>query len=188
MGRDQHALAGLHLRGDHLFPERDDARDGVLQAFGQRQFGRRERRVARIVAGAARIGRFERGRRRVVAAAPHEDLLLAVLRGRLGLVQTLQPAVVTFVQAPVVAHGQPHHVHLVEGDPERADRALQHRDVREVESVTERLQEPAGLARFLAAEVGQVDVGPAGEAVLLVPGAFPVPDQHDLVRHSRWSS
>jgi hypothetical protein len=42
------------------------------------------------------------------------------------------------------------------------------------------LQEAACLAGFLQPLVRQVDVGPAGEAVFLVPDALAVAKQHDF--------
>jgi hypothetical protein len=55
--------------------------------------------VAAVAALAAGVGRFQRRWRRVVAAAPDQHLLVAVLFGHVGLVQALQAAVVAFVQA-----------------------------------------------------------------------------------------
>jgi hypothetical protein len=46
--------------------------------------------------------------------------------------------------------GQPHEVHLIEGDPERADRALEDRDERHVERNTLGLEQATRFARFLA--------------------------------------
>ena len=41
------------------------------------------------------------------------------------------------------------------------------------------MQQPPGGARLFAAALGEIDVGPAGEAVLLVPGAFAVAEQNE---------
>jgi hypothetical protein len=43
------------------------------------------------------------------------------------------------------------------------------------------LQQLAGLLRLGAALVGEIDIGPAGEAVFLVPGGFAVAQQNDFV-------
>ena len=59
-----------------------------------------ERAIARIVRRVTRVVDRQRRRRDVVAAPPDLDLLLAVLRGGLGLVQSLQRAVVPLVQPP----------------------------------------------------------------------------------------
>jgi hypothetical protein len=51
---------------------------------------------------------------------------------RLRLVETLQGAIVTLVQAPVRFDWDPHTIHFVEHDPQRADRALENRGVGDV--------------------------------------------------------
>ena len=61
-----------------------------------------ERRVARIVRRDGADRRRQRRRRDVVAAPPDLDLRLAVLRGGLRLVQSLQRAVVPLVQPPAL--------------------------------------------------------------------------------------
>ena len=45
-------------------------------------------------------------------------------------------------------------------------------------------QQFARLPRLLPAHLAQIDVGPAGEAVLQVPRALPMAEQHDLVHES----
>src|SRR5439155_1420067 len=76
---------------------------------------------------------------------------------------------------------QPHLIQAVERDPQRPNRALQHRRERDVERVAAFFQQAARVARLLAPLVGQVDVGPAREPVLLVPGAFTVPKQNECM-------
>src|SRR5262249_32529759 len=66
-------------------------------------------------------------------------------------------------------------------DPERGNGALEYRRVRDVEYVAAFFQEPAGLRCFLAAAVREIDVGPAREPVLSVPGRFAVPQQNELM-------
>src|SRR5262245_57352411 len=119
----------------------------------------------------------ERRRRNVVTAPPDLRLRLAVLRGGLGLVQSLQGAVVPLVQPPAPFDRNPELIQLVERDPTRANRALEDRCVGDVEDVAAVAQQLAGCQRFLAALLAQVDVSPAGEAVFLVPGAFAVAKQ-----------
>src|ERR1017187_212296 len=97
---DQHLLTSANGRSDGLAPERQEARDGVLEALRQRQFGRGEMAVPRVAAGEARVVGGERGRRNVIAAAPHFHLGLAELRGGLGFVEALQRAVVALVEPP----------------------------------------------------------------------------------------
>jgi hypothetical protein len=43
------------------------------------------------------------------------------------------------------------------------------------------LQQTSGLDRFVAPAVGQIDVGPASKAVLLIPRAFAVAEQHEFL-------
>src|SRR5213076_1983694 len=57
---------------------------------------------ARVVGLAARVLRCERGRRRVVAAAPDEDLLLAEPGRHFRLAEPLQRSVVALVEPPVL--------------------------------------------------------------------------------------
>ena len=59
-------------------------------------------------------------------------------------------------------------------DPQRANGPLEHRGMRNVELELLGGHELPGVARFRAALVVEIDVGPAGEPVLLVPDAFTV--------------
>ena len=108
-------------------------------------------------------------------------LLHAVLRGRLGLVEALQRAVVALVQPPGVVHRDPHLVQLLEREPQRLDRALQHGGVGHVEDVARLAQRAAAGDGLLDALLAEIDVGPAREPVFLVPGAFAVPDENELL-------
>jgi hypothetical protein len=68
---------------------------------------------------------------------------------------------------------------------QRADGALEHRGVGDVEGETGILEQLAGLLRLGAALVGEVDVGPAGEAVFLVPGRLAMAQQYDFLHDFR---
>ena len=76
-------------------------------------------------------------------------------------------------------HRDPQQVHFVERDPERADGAFQHRRVGDVELEFFRRHQPPGFARFVAALVAQVDVGPPGESIFAVPRAFAVAKENE---------
>src|SRR5262245_48400881 len=128
-----------------------------------------------------RIVRRERRRRDVVAPAPDLHLRFTVPRGRLGFVQSLERAVVALVQAPALFLANPHRVHRVERNPQRSNRALQDRGVGDVENVPAFRHQPPRLGRLLAAAVGQIDVGPPGEPVLLVPGALAVTKKNEVM-------
>src|SRR3546814_5298716 len=69
-------------------------------------------------------------------------------------------------------------IYLVENDPEGPDRALQDRGIAEVEVETGLHQCTRALACLRDAGLGDVDVFPAGEAILQVPLGLPVPDQN----------
>ena len=125
----------------------------------------------------ARIAEIERRRRDVVAPAPDLHLRLAVFLHGLRLVESLQRAVVTFVQAPASFHGQPHQIHLVEHDPHRTDGALEYGCEYDV-------GHKAGLPDFGAcgfrldeSELRQVDVVPTREQIFDVPYALAVTNQ-----------
>ena len=79
-----------------------------------------------------------------------------------------------FVETPVTVHRNPHHIHLVEGEPERADGTLEHGGVRQVKGETVGFQQVTGLGGLGGPLVSQVYIGPAGEAIFLVPGTLAV--------------
>src|SRR3954451_20770171 len=174
VGGDQQVLALAQGGLEALLPDRHDALERDLQRLAAGQQVRRHVPVARVMARVRGVVVGQRRGRDVVAAAPDVDLLVAVPGRCLGLVQALQAAVVALVQLPALELRQPHHVELVEDDPERADGALQDRGVGEVEAQALGLQEAPREARMLDAALAEVDVDPAGEAVLLVPVALAV--------------
>ena len=172
-------VAGLELGADVALEVGPGARDGVVEALGVGEdvCGHVAELLLHVrVAGVAGL---ERGRAHVEAAAPDEDLVLAVLAGGVGLVEALERAVVALVELPGLVDGQPAAVHLVEDDVEGVDGALEHRGVAHVE-VEALLGEGApAVCGLAAAGVGEVDVGPAGEEVELVPLALAVADEHE---------
>ena len=139
--------------------------------------------VARVVELRVRMVLGQRRRRGVVRAAPQHELLLTELGEGLGLVLALQRAVVALVEAPRAAHRDPHPVGLGERQLGGADRpALQRRvhDVRQQAVLDE--QRPAA-GRLGHALVGEIDVDPPGEQVLLVPLALAVAEQDERGEH-----
>ena len=68
---------------------------------------------------------------------------------------------------------------LLQHEVERALRALERRGEGHIECEPLRLQLAAGLARFLDALLGQIDVAPAGEQVFQVPLALAVAHEHE---------
>ncbi|MOA19644.1 hypothetical protein D3C78_1400420 [compost metagenome] len=189
MGGDQHLAASAEGRGDRIIPERQHAVHGVFQAFGGGKLVGRDLGVAAVETRVTFVVQRQRFRGDGVGAAPDQHLFVAILGGGFGFIQALQRAVVAFVQAPVHAHRGVHGVHGVQRDPQRADGALEHRRVGQVEGIAFFLQQLTGLAGLFTAGFGQVDVGPAGEAVFQIPLAFAVAHQnkfmHGLARLRR---
>ena len=97
-----------------------------------------------------------------------------MLRRGLRLVQSLQRAVVPLVQPPVLGHGDPELIHLVERDVQRLDGALQYGCECQIEHEARLLHQPARFPRFGAPLLGKIDVLPAGESVFLIPGGLTV--------------
>ena len=120
----------------------------------------------------------------VERAAPDLHLLLAVLLGRLGLVETGEASVVTLVQTPGADHRQPHLVCALHDGPQGLDGALQHRRVADVELEPGLLDGQGSALGLLHALLTEVGVEPAAEAVLLVPGALAVAHDHQTMGSS----
>src|SRR6478609_11251155 len=125
--------------------------------------------------------------RYVVAATPDLHLRLAMLLDGLRLVQALQRAVVALVQPPALLHRQPHAVHLVEGNPQGADGALQQRGVGVVEADAGGPEFAARLARLFTALIRKIDVVPAREQVGDVPLALAMAQQDEFAGHQAGS-
>ena len=107
--------------------------------------------------------------------------MLAVFGGGFGLIETLQRAVVALVQAPGADDGDPHLVELLGDHVVGLDGALEQRGIAEVEDVTFALENLAGFERLGDAFFTEVDVGPAGEAILFVPRALAVADEDEFI-------
>ena len=97
---DYYAPAAADVGGYDVLPVGDDARDGVFEALAERELVRRYVRVARFVSGPAFVALLKERRARRIAAASDFYLRVAVLRRGLGLVESLQRAVVAFVELP----------------------------------------------------------------------------------------
>src|SRR5262245_10481961 len=145
--RHQHALAAQHARLDLLDVVGQHACRGILQAFAA-------------------------GRRDVVGAAPDMHLLSAPLLARVVLVEARELAVVALVERLVLEHRNRFLPEFVEHEVEGALRALEGRRERHVELQALALELASGGARLVDAALGEIDIAPAGEQVLLVPLAF----------------
>src|SRR5690349_23137079 len=132
-----------------------------------------------------RVVHAEGRRRNVVASAPDLHLRLAVLLDGLCFVQALQRAVVTLVEPPRPFDRQPHAVHPIHDDPQRADRALQHRREAEIDVQLFGEQLPGGVRRLAPALFRKVHIVPAGEEVLDVPDALPMANENKFTGHAK---
>jgi hypothetical protein len=90
----------------------------------------------------------------------------------------LQGAVVALVESPAPLDGNPHQVHLFERNPERLDRPFENGSESDVELVALGPERASRFQGFLGSPLGEADVGPARETVLLVPRALAVTEQH----------
>lgn len=97
---DEYALAGEHLGANLVFEIGPGTGDCVLEALGIGQLIGCDITVLLLGVGIARVARLEHRRTDIEGAAPDEHLLVAVLRRGIGLVETLQRAVVALVELP----------------------------------------------------------------------------------------
>ncbi len=98
---------------------------------------------------------------------------------RLGLVQPGEAAVVPLVQPPVLGLGNPGLTRRVQRQPQGPYGAGQHRGEGAVELHACLGDQFAAATGFCLAGRGQVDVHPAGEAVLEIPLALAVAEQDE---------
>src|SRR5260363_33813 len=95
-------------------------------------------RLPALSAGA--MDSFQSGTpRATVASPPLQHLCSAVTRGRLILIQAGERAIVTLVQPPAMNDRYIHLRQFVLDMPERADRALEYRGIRNIKMVAKRL-------------------------------------------------
>jgi len=118
----------------------------------------------------------------VVTPTPLQDLFFAELLERFRFVESLQVAVMLFVQFPGTFDRQPHQIHLIQGNPQRADRTFENRCEGAIEFDAFVFDQLTGRFRFLASLVGQIDVRPTREAVFEVPLRLTVTEKNKL-RH-----
>src|SRR5579863_3122786 len=178
VGRDQDPLTPLNRGSDRLIPVRKKSCDRVFQTFSQRQFIWPKIGVAGIAAREALIIMGNRGRPDIIAATPCHNLLLAVAPGRFRLIEALQCPVMAFVEPPAGMDRNPHEVYLLQNDPERLDRALEQGRKCHIKDISFLLQRPSGLDRLPNSFLADADVDAPGEAILFVPFALAMADQH----------
>ena len=184
MGGDEHVHVGLQLRHDLGVPIRKDTGHDIFQAFGRGKGGTVDEPVARVIDGVLGARGLDGRRWDVEAASPEVRLLIAVSCGSRLLVETLQCAVVPFVQAPVTLQRQPHLPHFAEREVTGHHCAREDTGVGKVEAqafVTHHGTRGRRLALTLR---GQLDVVPTGEEVEFVPGALAVSEQDQDAGHT----
>src|SRR5690606_23336984 len=133
-----------------LFPEWQYARHGVLQALSCWQLAFRDFGIALVEARMTLvIFRDWIGRNRI-GTTPDQHLLVTELGGGFGLVQTLQIAIMTLVQAPVQAYRGIHGVHGIQRDPQSANGTLEYRAESQIKFITLCFQQFAGSTCLFA--------------------------------------
>ena len=181
--RSQHdRLAVENLRQDDVDVVRQEALHNVLQAL--RAWHLWEERVTHVVGLGVLVVGVDFWWRSVVGTAPAHKLLFTVLLTDLGLVQALQLAVVTLIEAPVTHNWNPVTVRSVQRDVRGADRTTQQRREHDVRQHALFCHQLTGVDGFLLTLLSQIDIDPAGELVGLVPFTLSVTDKNQLsIRH-----
>ena len=85
-----------------------------------------------------------------------------------------------FIKTPGILDRQIHAFHRVKSDPQSVDGAAQNARVSDIEVVAFGLKQLSGFAGFFLTLLGQIDIGPTGEAVFQIPLAFAVTHQYKL--------
>ena len=181
MSSHDHAFAAQHGGSDLVVPKRQHALYCGFQGFGAREDSRRDLGEFGVVGGVAGVVQLEGRGRDVEGATPDEHLVLAVLLRCLLFVEALESAVVAFVEAPGADDGHVEGVHFFAEEVIGVAGATEDGGEGEIEGEAGGLERLAGGAGLGDALVGERDVGPAGEAVGLVPGALAVADEDDAV-------
>ena len=86
-----------------------------------------------------------------------------------------------FVQAPRVHDWQPGAVHFVQAVPQRTGCPLKNTGVGGVKLIAFSFEQTTGFFGLLHAGGGQVDIGPASEAIVKIPGGFAVANENEFV-------
>ena len=179
---DQNRAAQLEVRNDLVVPVRQQSLDDILEAFSARN-GRTQVCVASFACLRPFRAVVEFRRRGVERTTPRHELLFTEFVAHFGLVLTLQGTVVAFVQTPGALDIDPGSISGFQCQVRCDDGALQARGVQDIGSESRFYQQLTGPGGFGAALISEGYVNPAGEEVLLVPFAFAVAQQHEVVSH-----
>mmetsp|Transcript_97451 Transcript_97451/g.284570 ORF Transcript_97451/g.284570 Transcript_97451/m.284570 type:complete len:448 (-) Transcript_97451:47-1390(-) len=171
-------------------PEGHDPRNRVLQALGYRDLLLFEVHVLWVLAWVELTVLLDRRGWDVEAPAPNLDLVGAVFLDCLLLVKACEASIHALVQAPGLLDWQVHLVRLLQSVVQRLDGALEDRGVADVKLKALVLDERSCVLGLPDALLGEVDVDPAGEAVVHVPLRLAVAREDEqgvrLLRHG-WS-
>ena len=100
VGGDDDFLSGSDFGSHSFVPVGQHALDGILEALGYREICIRECGISWVIAREAFVGFFQSWWGDVVAASPDLDLVVSKFSGCFRFVETLQCAVVAFVESP----------------------------------------------------------------------------------------
>jgi len=112
--------------GYDLMPVGTYSIESVLEGFASRWLRQTQRTVSRHQFLVAKIIAFHEWRWCCVTPSPDAHLFVAVLLSGGLLVEALQGAVMTLVEAPGAVDGDPHQVQIVQDNSEGPDCPLQH--------------------------------------------------------------
>ena len=176
MRGDENGLAGFEVRNDDVFEIRHHAGDARLQGLGRGKFVCRDGLEHLLVLRVALVIVSQFGRSDVEGTSPDLDLVVAVLGGGLGLVEALEHAVMLLVQLPCADDRDVLLIELAKDVVCGMDGSLEVRGVADVEFEAFFFQQLTAAFGFFDTGFGQIDIGPAGEQVGLVPLGLTVSD------------
>ena len=79
------------------------------------------------------------------------------------------------IEPPVPLDRNPHQIHLIQRQPQRADRSFEHRRIRLVEGEALLFENFAGPAGLADSRFSQIHIGPTGKSVFQIPLTLTVP-------------
>ena len=113
VGDHDDILACEHLRADSVVPVGQDTVHSDLERLSPGKDIGRQVSVPALKPWVSLVVQVQLRRRDVVAPAPLEHLLLAVLLSCLSLIEALQGAIVPLIESPGLVVGDPERVHLL---------------------------------------------------------------------------
>ena len=177
---DEDGLAGFEVRNDDVLEVGNDTGDAGLEGLRRGQFVGRNGLEHLLVLRVALVVVSQCGRSDVEGTSPDLDLVVAVLGGGLSLVEALKDAVMLLVQLPCADDRDVLLVELAENVVRGVDGSLEVRGVADVEFEAFFFQQLTAAFGLFDTVFGQVDIGPAGEQVGLVPLGLAVTDDNEV--------